>query len=308
VTILLIFPDESRQRYTQVALKEMEFIMTSRSILVAGLALLMAVCFPLQVVSASKKPIIPSQQWSGSMADLSLSKAVPEVILTEEGLKNLWKVWKIEASMPKVDFSRNLIVVQTTRGSRLRLSATLDDKGDLKVLGAATADLRPGFRYVVAVLSREGVKTVNGKELAPKAEQASPQTSSNKEHDDFGVSDIEVQSVKTLDPGKLNAEVRKAAGKGEDWTKNAVLVALKFTGAGLKGHTKTIEARTPPEERDTATITVSESGYLDDAISGERWRLWLKKDANGSWTIQRALWAQLCDRPGRRFYSAEKCP
>jgi hypothetical protein len=242
------------------------------------------------------------------MADLSLRKAVPEVILTEEGLKNLWKVWKIEASMPKVDFSRNLIVVQTTRGSRLRLSATMDDKGDLEVLGAATADLRPGFRYVVAVLSREGVKTVNGKELAAKAEQALPQTSSNKEHDDFGVSDIEVQSVKTLDPGKLNAEVSKAAGKGETWTKDAVLVALKFTGAGLKGHTKTIEVRTPPEQRDAATITVSESGYLDDAISGERWRLWLKKGADGTWNIQRALWAQLCSRPGKSFYSAEKCP
>ncbi len=282
--------------------------MTFRSIILTGLAMLLAVCFPLQVFSAGKKPVTLSQQWSGSMADLSLSKAVPEVILTEEGLKNLWKVWKIEGSMPKVDFSRNLIVVQTTRGSRLRLSATLDEKGDLKVLGAATADLRPGFRYVVAVLSREGVKTVNGKELAAKVEQSSPQESSNKEHDDFGVSDIKVQSVKTLDPGKLNAEVSRAAGKGETWTKDAALVALKFAGSGLKGHTKIIEVRTPPEQRDAATITITESGYLDDAISGERWRLWLEKGANGTWTIQRALWAQLCDRPGRRFYSAEKCP
>ena len=125
---------------------------------------------------------------------------------------------------------------------------------------------------------------------------------------DFGVSDIEVQSVKTLDTGKLNAKVRKAAGKGEKWTKDAILVALEFVGAGLKGNTKVIDVRTPPEERDTATITVAESGYLDDAINGERWRLWLVKGADGAWTIQRALWAQLCSRPGRRFYSAEKCP
>ena len=117
-----------------------------------------------------------------------------------------------------------------------------------------------------------------------------------------------MQSVKTLDTNKLNAEVRKAASKGKNWTKDVVLVALKFAGSGLKGHTKIIEVRTPPEQRDAATITVTESGYLDDAISGERWRLWLEKGANGTWTIQRALWAQLCDRPGRRFYSAEKCP
>lgn len=143
---------------------------------------------------------------------------------------------------------------------------------------------------------------------AGKAQKVSPQTSSAQALEDFGVSGIEVQSVKTLDTIKLNAEVRKAASKGENWTMDAVLVALKCVGAGLKGHTKIIEVRTPPEQRDTATITVSESGYLDDAISGERWRLWLEKGTDGSWTIKRALWAQLCSRPGRRFYSAGKCP
>jgi hypothetical protein len=29
----------------------------------------------------------------------------------------------------------------------------------------ATRDLRPGFRYVIAIVSRKGVKTVNGKRL-----------------------------------------------------------------------------------------------------------------------------------------------
>jgi len=282
--------------------------MTFRPILLAGLALLLAVSYPLHVFSASKKPVTSSQQWSGSVPDLSLSKAVPEVILAEKDLENLWKVWKVQGPMPKMDFSRDLIVVQTTQGSRLRLSATLDENGDLKVLGAATMDLLPGFRYMVAVFNRKGVKTVNGQELAVKDEKASHQKSFNKENEDFGVSGIEVQSVKSLDTNKLNAKVRKAASKGESWTKDAVLVALKFAGSGLKGHTKSIEVRTPPEQRDTATITVTESGYLDDAINGERWRLWLVKGSDSTWTIQRALWAQLCDRPGRRFYSAEKCP
>jgi hypothetical protein len=122
------------------------------------------------------------------------------------------------------------------------------------------------------------------------------------------VSDIEVQSVKTLDIHKLNVEVNKAASQGETWTKDAVLVALKFVGAGLKGNTKIIGVRTPSEQRDTATITITVSGYLDDAVNGERWRLWLEQGAHGAWTIKRALWAQLCSRPGRRFYSAEKCP
>jgi hypothetical protein len=143
---------------------------------------------------------------------------------------------------------------------------------------------------------------------AGKATKGSPQTSSPQALADFGVSGIEVQTVKTVDTNKLNAEVSKAASKGENWTKDAVLVALKFVGAGLNGHTKIIDIRTPAEQRDTATVTVTESGYLDDAINGERWRLWLVKGSDCTWTIQRALWARLCDRPGRRFYSAEKCP
>ena len=242
------------------------------------------------------------------MADLSLRKAVPEIILTEKGLKHLWKVWKIPGQLPKVDFSRELVAVQTTQGSKLQLVATLDEKGNLRVLGLATRDLRPGFRYVAAVLSRKGVKTINGKELGGEAEKSSPKKSSIQDRKDFGVKSIEVQSVKKLDTKKLNAEVSKAAGKGETWTKDAVQVALKFVGEGLKGNTRSIDVRIPPENPDTATITVTESGYQDDAIGGERWRLWLQKSPKGTWTIQRALWAQLCNRPGRRFYSAEKCP
>jgi hypothetical protein len=103
---------------------------------------------------------------------------------------------------------------------------------------------------------------------AGEAPKASPQTSPAQALADFGVSDIEVKSVKTLDTNKLNAEVRKAASKNETWTRNAVLVAIKFVGAGLKGHTKFIDVRTPPESQGTATITVTESGYLDDAIGG----------------------------------------
>lgn len=282
--------------------------MSFRPSFLTSLAILLAVCFPLQVFSASKRPVTPSQQWSGSVADLSLSKAVPEVIIAEKDLENLWAVWKVPDPVPKVDFSRELVAVLTTQGSKMRLSATLDEIGNLEVLGVATRDLRPGFRYVVAVLSREGVKTVNSKELIDKTEKASSRISSTQDHADFGASDDKVHSVKNLDTNKINAEVSKAAGKGEIWPKEAILVALKFIGSGLKGSTKIIDARMPPEQSDTATITVTESGYLDDAIGGERWRLWLEKDADGSWTIRRALWAQLCSRPGKRFYSAENCP
>jgi ribosomal protein S12 len=43
--------------------------------------------------------------------------------------------------------------------------ATLDEKGNLIVLGFGTRDLRPGFRYVLGTVRKDAVKTVNGKAL-----------------------------------------------------------------------------------------------------------------------------------------------
>ena len=105
-------------------------------------------------------------QWSGSVEDLSLMKRAPEFILSAQELKELWEAWKVASPVPQVDFAKNFVVVSTTRGSILRFGAILDKKGNLQIVGMATKDLRPGFRYVIAVISREGVKTVNGKKLA----------------------------------------------------------------------------------------------------------------------------------------------
>jgi hypothetical protein len=283
--------------------------MTFKMIFMTTLAILMAVSYPLEGVTAERQPVTPVKEWTGSIDDPTIVSAAPEIILSAKELEALWLAWKLPNPVPEVEFSLNLVAVQTTQGSKLRLTATLDKYGNLMVLGLATRDLHPGFRYVIGVLSRMDVKTINGKELINKADQTSIESGSTLDHADFAApAGIEVQSVQTLDPNKLNAEISQAFSKGEIWPKESVLVALKFVGEGLKGNSKIIDARTPPETQETATITITESGYLDDAIRGERWRLWLVKKADGTWIINRALWALLCDRPGRRFYSAERCP
>jgi hypothetical protein len=284
--------------------------MRFKAIFLATSAILTVVTFPLHSSPAGQETVTPVREWSGSIEDLSLLKSTPEFILSAKEFESLWRSWKLHGSPPpEVDFSMHLVAVQTTQGSKLRLSATVDDRGDLTVLGLTTQDLSPGFRYVFAVLSRKGVKTVNGKELSKDADQMDPDISSTQDLANFGVSaDVETQSVKALDPNTINDEISQAFSKGETWPKDAVLVVLKFVGAGLKGNTKIIEVRTRPETQETATITITESGYLDDAIAGERWRLWLTKTVDETWIVNRALWAQLCSRPGRRFYSAGKCP
>ena len=112
-----------------------------------------------------KKAVELIKQWKGSVADADLAKDAPEYVADAMSLEKLWKKWGVEGKVPEVDFKKEIVIVSTTAGGRLTLSARLDDKGNLEVLGVATRDFRPGFRYVLATVSREGVKTVNGKEL-----------------------------------------------------------------------------------------------------------------------------------------------
>jgi hypothetical protein len=83
--------------------------------------------------------------------------------------------------------------------------------------------------------------------LAGQARLEAPPPAASPAQDlaDFGVSDIEVRSVKALGTATINAEVSRAAGKGEQWPHEAVLVALKLVGADLKGSSKIIAVQTP---------------------------------------------------------------
>ncbi len=116
------------------------------------------------VASAQKKNVEITQKWNGSVEDDKLPK--PEFITNSKGLETIWKAWKVKGDVPKVDFAKNIIVAVYTSGSRLSITgAKLDDAGNLEVLAISTADFGPGFRYVLGVVSKDGVKTVNKKNL-----------------------------------------------------------------------------------------------------------------------------------------------
>jgi hypothetical protein len=129
---------------------------------VLGIVVLAAVSVP--EAAAQKKKVAVVKKWSGSVEDEKGTK--PEVITSAKGLEAVWKAWKVAGETPKVDFAKEIVVAVYSVGSKLNLAgATLDEKGNLVVLGFGTRDIRPGFRYVLGTVSREGVKTVNGKAL-----------------------------------------------------------------------------------------------------------------------------------------------
>lgn len=113
---------------------------------------------------AQKKKLDITKTWNGSVDDEKAIK--PEAITSAKSLEAAWKAWKLKDEMPKVDFSKEIVVAVYSVGSRLNIAAAnLDEKGNLTVLGFGTRDIRPGFRFVLGTVSKEGIKTVNGKDL-----------------------------------------------------------------------------------------------------------------------------------------------
>ena len=119
------------------------------------------------VAVAAPTPLKSTNTWMGSVDDEKLAKEMPEngVITNAKDFEKLVKAWKVAEKVPEVNFDKEIVLVAKTEGSILKLNPALDEKGDLKALGLATRDLRPGFRYVIISVPKEGVKTVNGKEL-----------------------------------------------------------------------------------------------------------------------------------------------
>ena len=118
-------------------------------------------------IAEERKPLETLKEWRGDNPNEALSKDAPKYIVNSKDLEKLWKSWDIKEKLPEIDFSKELLLIETTRGSRLNLKATLDEKGNIQALGLATRDLRPGFRYVMITVSKTGVKSINGKAIMP---------------------------------------------------------------------------------------------------------------------------------------------
>ena len=134
--------------------------------LLSAIGIVMLV-FVSNAKAEDRKPLETLKEWRGDNPNEALSKDAPKFITNAKDLEKLWKAWDIMEKLPEIDFSKELLLIETTRGSRLNLKATIDEKGNIQALGLATRDLRPGFRYVMITVSKAGAKTINGKGITP---------------------------------------------------------------------------------------------------------------------------------------------
>src|SRR5262249_28375063 len=91
-------------------------------------------------VAADPIPLKATNTWTGSVDDEKLAKEMPEngVITNAKDFETLVKAWKVADKVPEVDFDKELVLVAKTAGSKVTLSAVLDEKGNLKTGGFAS--------------------------------------------------------------------------------------------------------------------------------------------------------------------------
>jgi hypothetical protein len=108
--------------------------------------------------------VTPLAVFSGSVAD-ETKNITPSIPITDAAtLHRLWTYWGITDAEPVVDFTQQLVVFATTRGSGLRWSLLLE-QGNLTIGDASTTDMTPGFRYKLAVIDKADIAGINGTPL-----------------------------------------------------------------------------------------------------------------------------------------------
>lgn len=115
----------------------------------------------------------PSEQWTGVLRDEALEASRPEgnLIADEKAWTELWQAWRPDEDVPEVDFAASIVFVGTVAGpNRTLFSASRAADGELKVMLGGTKIGGPGFGYLLAVLSRDGLKSYQGKPLPAAAE------------------------------------------------------------------------------------------------------------------------------------------
>lgn len=146
---------------------------------------------------AAADDVVPLKKYSGICRDDRLRPVAPKsgVIVDQESLVTLWKAWTVEGPVPSLNFRDHLVTVATVDGPNRSFSGALQlsEAGDLTYQVASTKMAGPGFGYLLMVVPRAGLKSVNGQAIpaGPGEAPASPAIADS----------IEVTVVGTVETG-----------------------------------------------------------------------------------------------------------
>jgi hypothetical protein len=134
---------------------------------------LLACCVAIaQPPAQARKPVAPIATWTGHILNMELMPRAADVgVFTAPAeLKTLWSAWRPDEVLPGIDFAKDFVLVMVGHGpNKIGWRITLDHDGNLEPTAMMTQMAGPGFCYSIVQVSREGVKSVSGKPLAPPA-------------------------------------------------------------------------------------------------------------------------------------------
>jgi len=136
-----------------------------------AVAFSLALCLMLTASTAlAKDEVTATQKRTGKVADSALlSKRPPSGVVTDQdNWKSLWAAWRTGEEILKVDFQNQIVLVATAEGPNVVLTSTLNltPSGDLRYEVASTKKAGPGFGYVLLVIPKNRIVSVNGLKLA----------------------------------------------------------------------------------------------------------------------------------------------
>jgi len=135
------------------------------------------------------KQVMPTERWSGEVTDPELEKLAPEssVITTRADFGKVWEAWWRFGKIPEVDFKTSFVAVRTWSPKKKKpvegmdgvwiVAMKLAPDGSAEILhepslatsGPGEKPIQwaetKGFYWGISVFPRDGVKTVDGKEL-----------------------------------------------------------------------------------------------------------------------------------------------
>jgi hypothetical protein len=130
------------------------------------------------VVAMGQQRIDLADRFTGKIADPSLADARPDsgIINDLAAWQKLWSAWRPGQPIKEVDFAQQIVLVDTVPGPNMVFSSLLqlDEQGDLKYEIASQRGAGPGFGYLIMIVSKTGINSVNGKSLDGKPIEARP--------------------------------------------------------------------------------------------------------------------------------------
>ena len=87
------------------------------------------------------------------------------VILDGVEYEKIWRELGLTEEPAAVEFAKEVVVLSTTRGSRITFRLRDEGDGRLQVMSISTKDIRPGLRFAFCVLSRSAWKKINDRKL-----------------------------------------------------------------------------------------------------------------------------------------------